>query len=220
MIDDGSIRSMTNATARQLTVYYDYTCRYSYRALHWLDLAREARPELEVSWSTFSLKEVNRDPEEQPWVMATSPPSVSVFALALAHAAREADFDRYHRAVFEAMHGEERKIGDEELLKFAADAGVDPERAATDRGRWVASVGGEHRDAVARLGVYGTPTLFQRDSGTYLRLHEIPPSPDDAIALLDSLAGLAASTADLVELFRPDGPKPTPVQIEGPSREG
>jgi predicted DsbA family dithiol-disulfide isomerase len=218
MIEEGSIGPMTNARAGSITVYYDYTCRYSYRALHWLDLAREARPELEVRWATFSLKEVNRDPEEQPWVMATSPPSVSVFALALAHAAREGDFDRYHRTVFEAMHGEERKIGDEELLRFAGDAGVDPEIAASDRGRWVGSVGGEHRDAVARLGVYGTPTIIQGDSGTYLRLHEVPSSPDAAIGLLDALAGLAASTADLVELFRSGGLKPTPVPIEGPGR--
>lgn len=218
MIDDGSIRSMTNATARSITVYYDYTCRYSYRALHWLDLAREARPELEIHWATFSLKEVNRDPDEPPWVTADSEPSVSVFALALGHAAREADFERFHRAVFEAMHGEERKIGDEELLKFAADSGIDAERAAAERGRWVASVGGEHRDAVARLGVYGTPTIIQGDSGTYLRLHEVPASPGAAIGLLDSLAGVAASTADLVELFRPQGPKPTPIQLDPPPK--
>ena len=209
---------MTNATARSITVYYDYTCRYSYRALHWLDLAREARPELEIHWATFSLKEVNRDPDEPPWVTADSEPSVSVFALALGHAAREADFERFHRAVFEAMHGEERKIGDEELLKFAADSGIDAERAAAERGRWVASVGGEHRDAVARLGVYGTPTIIQGDSGTYLRLHEVPASPGAAIGLLDSLAGVAASTADLVELFRPQGPKPTPIQLDPPPK--
>lgn len=220
MIDEGSIRSMTNATARSVTVYYDYTCRYSYRALHWLDLAREARPELEVTWATFSLKEVNRSPDEPPWVTANALPSVSVFALALGHAAREADFNRYHHAVFEAMHAQEVKLGDDELLAFAAEAGVDAERAAAERGRWVASVGAEHRDAVARLGVYGTPTIIQGDSGTYLRLHEVPGSSDDAISLLDSLAGVAASTADLVELFRPEGPKPTPVQIEGPSRDG
>ena len=218
MIGDGSIRSMTNAIAREITVFYDYTCRYSYRAMHWLDLARQARPELAVHWATFSLKEVNRHEDEPPWVMATSEPSVSVFALALGHAAREGDFDRYHRSVFEAMHGEERKIGDEELLQFAADAGVDPEKAAADRGRWVASVGGEHRDAVARLGVYGTPTIIQGDSGTYLRLHEVPPTPDAAIGLLDSLAGVAASTADLVELFRSQGPKPTPIQLDPPPK--
>ena len=76
-----------------LTVYFDYTCQYSYRAMHWLDRAREARPELTVHWATFSLKEVNREEDEPSWVTADSPPSIGVFAQALAHAAREADFD-------------------------------------------------------------------------------------------------------------------------------
>jgi predicted DsbA family dithiol-disulfide isomerase len=196
-----------------VTVYYDYTCSYSYRALHWLDAVRSIRPDIEVRWMTFSLKEVNRHPDEQPWLMADSPPSVSVLAQALAHAARDADFDRYHRAVFEAMQGEGRKVGEDDLITFAAEAGVDAGAFAAERGRWVASVGAEHKEAVARWGVYGTPTLLLDGAASYLRLHEIP-SPDRGAALLDSLHAVATSDADLVELFRPAGPKPTPVTIE------
>jgi predicted DsbA family dithiol-disulfide isomerase len=199
-----------------LTVYIDYTCQYSYRAMHWLDRAREARPELTVHWATFSLKEVNREEDEPSWVTADSPPSIGVFAQALAHAAREADFDRYHHTVFETMHGEHRKLGEEELLAIAAEAGVDVGRFMAERGRWTAFVGAEHREAVARYGAYGTPTVILDGAAAYLRLHEEPPSPKDAIALVDSLAGLAGSPADLVELFRPEGPKPTPVEIELP----
>jgi DSBA-like thioredoxin domain-containing protein len=201
-----------------LTVYCDYTCNYSFRALHWLDSVRSVRPDLDVHWATFSLKEVNRHEDEQPWLMAGSPPSVSVLAQALAHAARETDFDRYHRSVFESMQGEGRKIGERELLAFAAEAGVDTERFLSERERWVASVGAEHKEAIARWGVYGTPTVLLDGAAAYLRLHEVPSSPDSAAALLDSLQGLARSDADLVELFRPAGPKPTPVAIElGPS---
>jgi 2-hydroxychromene-2-carboxylate isomerase len=214
---DGSITPVTDAT---LTVYFDYTCNYSYRALHWLDAVLAARPDLHIHWATFSLKEVNRHEDEQPWLMADSPPSVSVFAQALAHAAREADFDRYHRAVFEAMQGEHKKLGEEELLALAAEAGVDPDRFTAERGRWVASVGGEHREAVGRWGVYGTPTLILDGAAAYLRLNERPASSDEGGALLDSLNGLATSQADLVELFRPAGEKPTPVTIELGRREG
>jgi predicted DsbA family dithiol-disulfide isomerase len=199
-----------------LTVYFDYTCQYSYRAMHWLDRAREARPELAVHWATFSLKEVNRAEDEPSWVTADSPPSIGVFAQALGHAARDADFERYHRTVFESMHGEHRKLGEEELLEIAAGAGVDTEKFLAERGRWIAFVGAEHREAVARFGVYGTPTPILDGAAAYLRLHEEPPTPAEAVALLDSLAGLAHSTADLIEVFRPEGPKPTPIQIEIP----
>jgi len=199
-----------------LTVYFDYTCQYSYRAMHWLDRAREVRPELTVHWATFSLKEVNREEEEPSWVTAESPPSIGAFAQALAHAARDADFERYHRGVFDAMQGEHQKLGEEELLGFATAAGVDAERFLAERGRWTASVGAEHREAVARFGAYGTPTVILDGAAAYLRLPEEPPTPEDAIALLDSLAGLADSPADLVEIFRPSGPKPTPVHIDMP----
>jgi hypothetical protein len=47
---------MSQATLTGITVYYDYTCRYSYRAMHWLDRVRTARPGFEVTWNTFSLK--------------------------------------------------------------------------------------------------------------------------------------------------------------------
>jgi len=201
-----------------LTIYYDYTCQYSYRAMHWMDRVRAARPGLEIEWATFSLKEVNKTPDEVSYLTASSPPSVSVLAQALAHAAREADFDAYHRALFEAMQGEGRHVGDEELLEFARAAGVDVDAFDKDRGRWVASVGAEHKEAVARWGVYGTPTLILDGAAAFVRLREVPGS--DAASLLDSLGGIAGSSADLAEIFRPSGPKPTPIQIDKIGRDG
>jgi 2-hydroxychromene-2-carboxylate isomerase len=196
---------MTRAT---LPVYYDYTCRYSYRAMHWLDRVVAARPELQVEWRTFSLKEVNRPEDDPPYLTAGAEPSVSVLALALAHAAREADFSRYHHTVFEAMHGEERKLGDEDLIAIAREAGV----SEFDRDRWTASVGAEHKEAVALHGVYGTPTLIFDGAGSYVRLRDFPESDEEALTLLDSLTGVAAGRVNLVEVFHPEGPKPTPTQ--------
>ena len=199
-----------------LTIYYDYTCRYSYRALHWMDLVRAARPILEIEWATFSLKEVNRSEDEPSYLTAESPPSVSVLAQALAQAAREADFDRYHRSVFEAMQGEERHLEEADLFAFAADAGVDIDRFTAERGKWVAYVGAEHREAAARWSVFGTPTLILDGAAAFVRLSDVPGSPGEAATLLDSLAGIATSAADLAEIFRPAGQKPTPIQIESP----
>ena len=58
-------------------------------------------------WRTFSLKEANRDPASSSPLAVPKAESVSVLALALAHAARVAGCDRYHRAVFRAMHEEQ-----------------------------------------------------------------------------------------------------------------
>jgi hypothetical protein len=146
-------------------------------------------------------------------VGADAAPSISVLALALAHAARAADFDVYHHAVFETMHGEERKVGEEDLIAIAAEAGVDAGRFTSERARWMASVGDEHNGAVERFGVYGTPTLIFDATGAYVRLTEPPASDEESLVVLDSLAGVAAAPVNLVEVFLPEGPKPTPVQL-------
>lgn len=196
-----------------LAVYFDYTCRYSYRALHWLDLL----PDLTVEWRTFSLKEVNKEEDEPSWLEAESTASLSVLAQALAHAARAVDFDRYHHAVFEAMHGEERRLGEDDFLALAAEAGVDVEAFKADRGQWVARVGGEHYDAVERLGVYGTPTVVLDGAAAYLRLAEVPRSEKEAMAVVDGLDVIASSPANLVEIFSPPEPHHhAPMQIGRP----
>ena len=200
---------MTRAT---LTIYFDYTCRYSYRALHWLDRVAAARPAMRIDWRTFSLKEVNRPDDVPPYLRAGAEPSVSVLALALAHAAREADFAGYHHTVFEAMHGEERKLGEEDLLAIAKEAGV----TDFDRDRWTTEVGAEHKEAVALRGVYGTPTLIFDGAGAYMRLTGFLESDDEALALLDSLAGVAAGRVNLVEVFSPHEPSPPTIPLGKP----
>lgn len=196
-----------------LAVYFDYTCRYSYRAMHWLDLL----PDLAVEWRTFSLKEVNKEPDEPSWLEADSTPSLSVLAQALAHAAREADFHRYHHAVFEAMHGEERRLGEADFFAIAVEAGVDVEAFRAERGSWVARVGAEHYDAVERIGAYGTPTVVLDGAAAYLRLAEVPRSEAEARAVVDGLDGIASSPANLVEIFRPPEPHHhAPMQIGRP----
>lgn len=205
---------MSDATNTSLIVYYDYTCRHSYRALHWLDRVREAEPGIALRWATFSLKEVNRAPEEPSWVTADAAPSISVLALALAHAARDAEFDRYHRTVFDAMQGEGRHVSEEDLFEIAGGAAVDVGAFRAERGAWVARVGDEHRDAVTRLHAYGTPTIVQGGASAYMRLVEVPATGDEAASLLTQLRAIAASKVDLLEVFRPAGEVPTPVVVE------
>ncbi|HVL89041.1 MAG TPA: hypothetical protein VM841_02275, partial [Actinomycetota bacterium] len=95
--------------------YVDYTCGHSYRLWSWLRGLNTG-----LDWRTFSLKEVNREPDEPRAFENLG--SISVLALALSHAARNAGFLRYHGAAFEAFHA--GRVAEEDLLVLAAQAGV------------------------------------------------------------------------------------------------
>ena len=142
-----------------VTCWYDYTCRYSYRALLWLERVARADADLDVHWATFSLREANREADARSVFEDPEISSHSVLALALAHAAREADFDAYHRGVFEAMHGDGGRVGPKGLLRIAERAGVDIAAFDRQRPRWLRAVAHEHADGVSRHGLFGTPTL-------------------------------------------------------------
>jgi hypothetical protein len=57
----------------RITVYYDYTCPYSNRALRWLAKVGQAGRELTVIWRAFPLKEVNRRPGQASFLSGTPP---------------------------------------------------------------------------------------------------------------------------------------------------
>ena len=161
---------------RGMRCYVDYTCGHSYRAWSWL-----RGVDAEIEWRTFSLKEVNRDPGSPRAFELRE--SVSVLALALAHAAREHDFRRYHTAAFEAFHAS--RVSREDLLAAAAGAGVDT--AAIDEADLFAGVAREHDEARERWGIFGTPTVISDDSVAFLRFEEIPTDS----SLLDRIRRLA-----------------------------
>lgn len=181
----------------RLTVFYDYTCEYSFRVWRWLDSLGD------VAWRTFSLREMNREVGTPSLFADPEVSSISVLALALGHVAREADFPRYHRAVFEAMHAEHRKVGREDLLRIAGAAGVDAAAFELDRARWAGAVADEHARAIEEWGVFGTPTIVVEGGGAvFLRLSD-PPPPDRAGALLDAVRAVAVGHPEVLEAKRP-----------------
>ena len=187
-----------------MTCWYDYTCRYSYRALLWLERVARADADVEVRWATFSLREANREADARSLFDDPEVSSVSVLALALAHAAREADFDAYHRGVFEAMHGDGDRVRPEGLIRIAERAGVDIAAFDRERPRWLRAVADEHAEGVSRHGVFGTPTLeIGEDAAVFLKLAD-PPDDDEAAARLWSgLCTISVCHPELVEIKRP-----------------
>jgi hypothetical protein len=184
-----------------VTCYIDYTCPYSFRAFQWLTRLRDAAG-VQPRWATFSLKEANRDPGTPSPFDDPQISSLSVLALALAHAARDTEASRYHGLVFEAMHGGGPRLSEPALLELAGEAGVDVERFAGQRGRWLDAVAAEHHDAVRRFAVFGTPTLVIDDrTAVFLKLAQAPPPEQDA-ELWSSVYTLACCQPDLVEIKR------------------
>ena len=197
-----------------ITIYYDYTCPYSYRALKWLQRVRQAGREPAVRWNTFALKEVNR-PAGAPSVFEqTAPESISLLALQLAKAAQAAGaevFERYHAAVFDTMQGLGKKLTAQDLQQIARDAGLDIAafQAGQQAGIWIQQVARDHEEAVARWKVFGTPTLvFDDQVAVYLKFTEVPPSPTKAAEVLDALLCLARCHPELVEIKYPHAIEP------------
>lgn len=175
----------------EVNVFFDYTCPYSYRALPWIEAVVRGAGDVAVCWRTFSLKEANRDHGTPSPFDDFEIPSISVLALALAQAAREADFDRYHRSVFEAMHHDGRRLSEEELLALAAAAGVDVAAFERDRARWLAAVAQDHRDGVVHFGVFGTPTLVLDEGEVVFVKLASTPQRGQELGLWDSLRTVA-----------------------------
>jgi predicted DsbA family dithiol-disulfide isomerase len=195
----------------RITVYYDYTCPYSYRVLRWLETVKQTGRELTLIWRTFSLKEVNRRAEDDSFLADTPVQSVSILALMLAKAAQAHGtevFERYHEAAFEAMQGQHRRLERPDVLSLAREAGLDVDRFETEGverlRKWLAAVRTDHREGVARWKVFGTPTLvFQDEMAAYLKFTAVPRSPEEAAEVLDALLCLARCHPELVEIKYP-----------------
>ncbi len=184
-----------------VTVWFDYTCGYSYRVWQWLNDVQARKSDLFVNWATFSLKEKNRAAGTPSILTDPALDSVSVRALALSHAARAGDFPAYHRAVFEAMHGpQHRTVTALELNAMAADAGVDVVAFEADIHRWRLAVAAEHTFGHDILRIFGTPTLVH-DSGpsSFVKL-AATPDPSQAVELWNALQTLSVCHPELVEI--------------------
>jgi hypothetical protein len=202
-----------------LTVWYDYHCPYSDRAVAWLlPLAPErVRPR----FRPFPLEQVNRDATATTWRLWDQPldyvhyrdrqdrrPLHAFLATALLETFESPDVvDRYRLAVYRARFDDGADISDlDVLVHLAALVGADERRLAGSFGREDAltdaraSLASAWRDARSEYAIFGVPTLQPAgERPFYLRL-ERPVEPAAAVELLDRLVALRRDAPEVIEI--------------------
>jgi len=196
----------------ELEVFYDYLCPFVYRASVMLHSVAPSR-NLKVTWRYFSLAQVNS--KDEGWTIWDAPSSERVkgrLAFRAAEAARRQDhFEELHTPLLQARHRDRLDIDQLEVVeRVAVDSGLDLERFRKDIGDpgILDSLARDHREAVSRHGVFGTPTIvFPDGASAYIRLGE---APEDAAAIrvFDHLLAVAAGEPTILEIKSPSNPAP------------
>jgi predicted DsbA family dithiol-disulfide isomerase len=198
-----------------LLVYFDYTCPYSYAAAVWLQHLESTEHEVTIDWRPFIVKEVNRPPgEDEPfWEQEGAPQTRTGLAFLAGQAAARQGADasgRFRLLLQEAFHLRHLDISRPGVLTSLADeAGLDVARFEADRHipDLLGEVGVSHQEAVARDGVFGTPTLvFSNGCAVYLKLAEAPIETEAprVFALLRELVEQHPIVHE-IKLTRPEG---------------
>lgn len=193
----------------EITCYFDYTCSYSYRGWLWLERLRSAGEELDVTWSGFVLKEVNRSEDEDSALAGPTIESIAVLALAFGEALRgRKTWELYHERIFRAMHETDERATEADVIRIARDSGLDIDSFRSNEVAWLEVVRQGHFGAIERWGVFGTPTLvLDGDSAVYLKLATLPDG--GYRKLWDALTTITVSFPEVVELKRPRAPGST-----------
>jgi len=196
----------------EFELYFDYLCPFVYRAsLLLANVAAERSPD--VSWRYFSLTQVNS--KDDGWTVWDAPAADRVrgrLAFKAAEAARrQGRFDVFHPALLAARHQARSDIDDVRVIEqVAEDSGLDLERFRldVDDPSIMQALARDHMQAVAKHGVFGTPTfVFPNGASAYIRLAEAPAGAE-AVDLYDRMIGMAADEPRVLEIKRPVRPSP------------
>jgi hypothetical protein len=212
-----------HAAPLELTVWYDYHCPYSDRAVGWLIGLGPDR--VRPRFRPFPLEQVNRDPTATTWRLWEQPldyvhyrerrdrrPLHAFLATALLEGSEgPAVVDRYRLAVYRARFDDRADISDVDLLvRLAAGAGADDRRLAAalhDEPSLSAARAGLAQawsDARSEYEIFGVPTLQPLgERPFYLRL-ERAVEAGEAADLLDRLIGLRRDAPLVLEVKLPE----------------
>ena len=196
----------------EFELYFDYLCPFVYRAsLLLANVAAERGPD--VTWRYFSLTQVNS--KEDGWTVWDAPAGDRVrgrLAFKAAEAARrQGRFDVFHPALLAARHESRLDLDDVHVIEQVADdSGLDLDwlRQDLDDPAIMRVLEEDHTNAVAKHGVFGTPTfVFPNGASAYIRLAEAP-SGAEATNLYDRLIAMAGEEPRVLEIKRPVRPSP------------
>lgn len=207
-----------------LTVWYDYHCPYSHRAVEWLIGLGPDR--VRPRFRPFPLEQVNRDATATSWRLWEQPldyvhyrerpdrrPLQAFLATAVLEASEEPDvLDRFRLAVYRARFDAKADISDIDLLVgLATEAGGDAKRLAramADEAALTAARAGlaaAWADARATWEIFGVPTLEPAGARPfYLRLERLVEQGHEAAELLDRVIGLRRDAPLVLELKLPE----------------
>lgn len=201
-----------------LTVFIDYQCPYSDRAVRWLEGLGPDR--VRVRYRLFSLEQVNRDQDATSWRLWDQPldyehyrghddrRSLAAFLVTkVLEAFQPGVVAQFRLAVFGARFREGADISSIQAVRaLAVAAGADPGRldalladpgVVADARRAIAEDWAAARE---RYRTFGVPTLdFGAGAPLYLRL-ERDPAPDEGRSFFDRLAELRRAAPFLLEL--------------------
>lgn len=172
---------------------------------------KQARPDLEVRWSYFSLTQVND--KREGWTVWGAPEAEEVrgrLGFKAAEAARRQDgFEGFHTALLETFHQHKMDLEDIDTIRGAAnEAGIDWDRMQSDMAdpAILEGLARDHQRAVSELGVFGTPTFVVGGGAAYVRIRPAPESAE-ALEVFDQLARTIATRPFIREIKRPTAPK-------------
>lgn len=204
---------MADSGLIEFEVFYDYMCPYVYRASVLMESVVASGRELKIGWRYFSLSQVNS--KDEGWTVWDAPESETVrgrLAFKAAEAARrQGRFEKLHMPLLRARHRDRLNIDQVDVVhRVAEESGLDLERFRSDIAdpTILEPLARDHRDAVARHGVFGTPTfVFSDGASAYVRLSEAVEGPG-AEELFERILTIAAYEPRILEVKRPTRPSP------------
>ena len=180
--------------------HFDVMCPWAYQTSRWMREVRDLTG-LEVRWRFFSLEEINRaEGKKHPWEREWSYGWSMLRIAALLRRKDPALVDAWYERAGRALHEEGRQphrpeVAEELLAEIGIDPGVVAEAIADPSTH--DDVRADH-DRVVAAGGFGVPTLFFPDGQCLFGPVVVdPPTGDEALALWDARAVVAALPAAL-----------------------
>lgn len=202
----------------QITVYFDYSCPYVYRATEWLyTLDEHASSAPQIEWRYFSLAQVNykaRDgwkvwnapTESADWEEQNFARGLRFFWASIAAKAQGEDaFARYHIALARAIHAERRELtAFAPLVELAGEVGLDTAKFEASLGdaTLLEQLAVDHAAGEA-VEAFGVPTFVIGDAEpAYVKLTR-KLDADEAVQFWGEFSQLVADRPYVVEIKRP-----------------